>query len=106
MASTSQPGYDRTVSLTATDEVAGEDVDWSGFDPTKTDRPVYQTMEELRNLILDELDEVHATKTSFEARELELIRLAKAKGATWEEIGDRIGTSRQTAHRAYAPLVG
>jgi len=55
--------------------------------------------------MLAELDEVHTTRASLEARELDLIRVAKFNGATWKEIGDAIRSSRQAAHRAYAHLV-
>jgi hypothetical protein len=89
--------------LAATDELPGEEVDWSGFDPTGPS--VHQTREQKRNLMLAELDEVHTTRASLEARELDLIRVAKFNGATWKEIGDAIKSSRQAAHRAYAHLV-
>lgn len=95
-------GYDRTVSLSAT-EVTADEIDWSTFESAP--RPEYRTKEERRNLTLAELTEVHSTKASLEEREFELIKSAKSDGATWKEIGDAIMTSRQTAHRAYAHLV-
>ena len=92
--------------MAATDEVRAEEVDWSAVDQSPPGaRPPRQTREDRRNIILAELAGVHATKVSLEAREVDLIRSAKSNEATWKEIGDAIGSSRQTAHRAYAHLV-
>jgi DNA-directed RNA polymerase specialized sigma subunit len=89
------------------EDFAEYDFEWS--EPV-TPRPTYMTkaqgMEQARNLYLTELTEVTQAINGLKDRRPEIVRLAKANGATWEEIGDALGTSRQAACRSYSEVVG
>lgn len=37
---------------------------------------------------------------------MNLVRLARLDGATWTEVGEALGMSRQAAHRRYALAIG
>lgn len=39
------------------------------------------------------------------ANRIELIRMARSFGATWDEIGAALGMSRQTAHKRFGHVV-
>lgn len=72
-------------------------------------RPPYMTKaqgkEQARNLYLTELTQVTEAITGLKERRPEIVRQAKANGATWEEIGEALGTSRQAACRTYSEVV-
>lgn len=44
------------------------------------------------------------TEASIQTR-LETIRGARVFGATWAEVGEAMGMSRQTAHKRFGPFV-
>lgn len=60
-----------------------------------------QGKEQARNLYLTELAQITKAITTLRERRPDLVLLAKTNGATWEEIGDALGTSRQAACRTY-----
>jgi hypothetical protein len=56
-----------------------------------------------RNLYLLEIEDAVKAIKGLRGRIVELARLAKSNGATWEALGDALGTSRQAACRSYGP---
>lgn len=99
-----------TVIEMTPEDFAEYDFEWS--EPVKSTQPraPYMTkaegMEQARNLYLTELTEVTEAINGLKDRRPEIVRLAKANGATWEEIGEALGTSRQAACRSYSEVVG
>lgn len=47
---------------------------------------------------------VHA-ESAIEVR-AEAIRVARALGCSWEQLGDALGMSRQTAHKRFVHVLG
>lgn len=89
------------------EDFAEYDFEWS---KPAAPRPPYMTKaqgkEQARNLYLTELTEVTQAINGLKDRRPDIVRAAKANGATWEEIGDALGTSRQAACRTYSEVVG
>jgi DNA-directed RNA polymerase specialized sigma subunit len=88
-------------------EDLAEDIVWP--DPmADAPRPPYVNLavskEQARSLYLDELSQITEAIKGLQTRRPEVVRLAKANGATWEEIGEALGTSRQAACRTYSEL--
>lgn len=87
-------------------ELLPEEFDWPEPD---TRRLPYVTKaegkEQARHLALTELTETHRAIRGLKGRLPEIVRSAKANGATWEEIGEALGTSRQAACRSYGELI-
>jgi hypothetical protein len=73
--------------------------------PPRPPRTTYWSPRERANQKLDELRHVHDQRTSMERYEIELVCRARSNDATWAEIGQALGMSRQTAHRRYAHIV-
>lgn len=87
-------------------EMTEEDFDWPEPDaPRPTYVPLAEGKEQARSLILEELAEVSQAIEGLKDRRPELVRIAKDNGATWEEIGDALGTSRQAACRTYGEKI-
>jgi DNA-directed RNA polymerase specialized sigma24 family protein len=79
-----------------------EDFEWPEPDaPRSPYMTKAQGKEQARNLYLTELAEVTQAINGLKDRRPEIVRLAKVNGATWEEIGEALGTSRQAACRTY-----
>jgi DNA-directed RNA polymerase specialized sigma24 family protein len=91
-----------SVSQIAPEDLVVEDFEWPEPDaPRSPYMTAAQGKEQARNLYLTELTEVTQAINGLKDRRPEIVRLAKANGATWEEIGDALGTSRQAACRTY-----
>jgi hypothetical protein len=73
--------------------------------PARLPRATYWPPRERRKQKLDELRRVHDRRTSLERHEFEVICRARIDDATWADIGDQLGMSRQAAHRRYAHIV-
>jgi hypothetical protein len=73
--------------------------------PPRPPRATYWPPRERAKQTLDELWRVHEQRTSMERHEIEVICRARSDDATWAEIGDQLGMSRQAAHRRYAHIV-
>ena len=50
------------------------------------------------------LKDLEALRRDLDRLEYSVIRLLRAGGATWEQIGDELGMSRQHARRRYGEL--
>jgi DNA-directed RNA polymerase specialized sigma subunit len=87
-------------------EMVEEDFEWPEPDAP---RPLYMTKaegkEQARSLYLEELTEMTQAIKGLQGRRPEVVKLAKANGATWEEIGEALGTSRQAACRSYLEAI-
>jgi hypothetical protein len=55
-----------------------------------------------RKAALTRLGRVVAARAKLDARERELVVVAREAGASWEEIGRALGVSRSQAHRRHA----
>jgi hypothetical protein len=90
------------------DDLIIEDIVWPEPVVGKP-RPAYvnkaEGMEQARSLYLQELEEMTMLIKDLRARVPEVVKLAKSNGATWEEIGNALGTSRQAACRTYNELI-
>jgi DNA-directed RNA polymerase specialized sigma subunit len=87
-------------------EMVEDDFEWP--EPTAPRAPYItkaQGKEQARNLYLTELAEVNEAIRGLRGRLPEIVRNCKTNGATWEEIGDALGTSRQAACRTYNELI-
>lgn len=42
----------------------------------------------------------------FDSEMLDVVTRARAEGATWDEVGDAVGLSRQGAQQHYGPVTG
>ena len=73
--------------------------------PFRSPRTTYWPRKAARRQKLDELRRLHDQRTSLERHEIELVCRARSNDATWAEIGQALGMSRQTAHRRYAHIV-
>lgn len=83
-------------------EMLVEDFDWPLPDASRPSYvPPAASKEQARSIVLDELAETTQAINGLKGRVPELVRTAKTNGATWEEIGDALGTSRQAACRTY-----
>jgi len=77
-----------------------------GAEPSeRPPRTTYWPRQAARQQKLDELRSVHDQRTSLERHQIELVCRARSDDATWAEIGERLGLSRQGAHRKYAHIV-
>lgn len=83
-----------------------EDFEWP---EPEAPRPPYVTRAvekgQARGLYLNELAEMHKAIKGLRKRLPEVVKSAKANGATWEEIGDALETSRQAACRSFIEAV-
>lgn len=83
-----------------------EEFDWPEPDaPRSSYMTKAQGKEQARNLYLTELAQITTAINGLRERRPELVQAAKANGATWEEIGESLGTSRQAACRTYGDKV-
>jgi hypothetical protein len=53
---------------------------------------------------VDVLRDLADTRRQLDRLEYSVIQLLRAAGATWEQIGDELGISRQHAQRRYGQL--
>lgn len=53
---------------------------------------------------LDAVQALRMIAQTAESAQRQAVRHARADGASWDEIGRALGTSRQAAHERYAPL--
>lgn len=54
--------------------------------------------------MVDVLRDLAAIRSQVDRLEFSVIKLLRASGATWEQIGDELGISRQHARRRYGEL--
>lgn len=52
---------------------------------------------------LDRLETLRKRAREIEGDTAVEVAVARANGATWEQIAKRLGVSRQAAHKAYGP---
>ena len=52
---------------------------------------------------LDRLETLRRRAREIEGDTAVEVAVARANGATWEQIADRLGVTRQAAHKAYGP---
>jgi DNA-directed RNA polymerase specialized sigma24 family protein len=87
-------------------ELMPEEFDWPEPDaPRSPYMTKAQGKEQARSLYLEELAEVNQAIKGLRGRLPEIVKMAKVNGATWEDIGDALGTSRQAACRTYAEQI-
>lgn len=53
---------------------------------------------------LDTLTTLWAERQEMDEREYQAVKAARRAGATWQQIGDNMGTSRQSAHERFTRL--
>jgi DNA-directed RNA polymerase specialized sigma subunit len=95
-----------TISQMTPEDEFDLDFDWPEPDAARAPYvPLAEGKEQARSLVLDELAEMTQAIKGLRGRVPELVRVAKTNGATWEEIGDALGTSRQAACRTYSELI-
>lgn len=56
------------------------------------------------NEIVDVLQDLASIRSQLDRLEFSVVKLLRASGATWEQIGDELGISRQHAQRRYGKL--
>jgi DNA-directed RNA polymerase specialized sigma subunit len=79
-----------------------DDFDWP--EPDAPSRPYVtkaEGKEQARNMYLKELIEMKSAIEGLHKRMPEIVKLAKANGATWEDVGDALGTTRQAVCRRF-----
>jgi hypothetical protein len=83
-----------------------EDIVWPEPDAPRTPFVTKaEGKEQARHVALTELAETNLAIRGLRGRLPEIVKVAKSNGATWEEIGDALGTSRQAACRTYNELI-
>jgi len=75
------------------------------YKPSRPRRTAYWARKAGRQQKLDELRRVHDQRISMERYLIDVVCRARSNDATWAEIGDQLGMSRQAAHSRYAHIV-
>jgi len=61
----------------------------------------YRALQDTTNTSLDRLSALTSLKVNLDAAALILVLHARTAGASWHEIGQRLGVSKQAAHKRF-----